>query len=282
MKHNKSLLVCCLLLILSSTATKAQNYFGNYINQTVTLRSDYPSKSVLVSNLLADRVGDLSPVIGAANWTDSGRQLECRSLLQFNYVFLPGIILTNPSMIISAELVLYPLHVSFGEDDLNKSVKFSVRRVLENWNDSTTMWMNQPVTDSNMIATKLIKKKKRDKPVSIDVTELVAEMIQSGNYGFMICPQDTQNETMALGQLFASPKNEDEEIRPLLVIKYRRMIDPNLSMQYRILEDQRLMQNERRYQSPGSYPVMEPVIQPVVAPEPSPAPAPVNQGPIKD
>lgn len=282
MKHNKSLFVYCLLLILSSTATHSQNYFGQYINQTITLRSDYPSKSVLVSNLLADKFGDMSPFIITANWTDKGRQLECRSLLQFNYVLLPENILTNPSMIISAELVLYPLHVSLDEDDLNKPVKFTVRRVLEYWNDSATMWINQPVVDSSMVVTKLIKKKNKNNPVKVDVTELVSEMIQSGNNGFMICPQDVKDETIALGQLFASPKNEDEEIRPLLVIKYRQMFNPNLSYHYWMMNNERLVLNEKRFQGQGSSIKKDPVSKPVVIPEQSPAPVPINPVPVKN
>ncbi|HEY6062541.1 MAG TPA: DNRLRE domain-containing protein [Chitinophagaceae bacterium] len=276
MKQNKSLLVCCLLLILSSTATRAQYYFGEYINQTVTLRSDLPSKSVLVSNLIADRAGDMSPVIGAANWADSGRQLECRSLLKFNYIFLPEVIINDPSSIISAELILCPVHVVFSPNDIGKPGRFLVRWVLENWEDSATMWINQPLSDSSVQVKKIIKVKNKNYPVSVDVTKLVINMLRYGNNGFMICPENPDQQSIASGQLFASPKYEDENLRPLLVINYRKMADPSLAFKYwnETGNYQRAVNFTMMQPGTGSYPVMEPVKEPVKEP--------VQTNPVKD
>ena len=91
MKQIKSLFAFSLLYILSYTTITAQSFSSSssYLNQSVLLKSGYTTKSVLVSNLLADRVGDMSPVIGTAAWSDSGRQLQCRSLLEFDYLSLP-------------------------------------------------------------------------------------------------------------------------------------------------------------------------------------------------
>ncbi|MGH2552617.1 MAG: DNRLRE domain-containing protein [Chitinophagaceae bacterium] len=278
MKQYKSLVVCCLLLILFTTATRAQYYYGDYINQTVILRSDLPSKSVLVSNLLADRVGDMSPVIGAANWVDSGRQLECRSLIKFNYVFLPDIILEDPSLITTAELILTPVSSIFADDDRNKPGRILVRRIVDNWEDSSTMWINQPLADSIAQVRKTIKVKNKEKQISVDVTKLVKSMLRNGNNGFMICPEKEKDELMASGQLFISPKNEDEELRPLLVINYRRMFDHSISFKYwndmSTAKDYYFTGMQPR--SGANYPVMEPVREPVSVPPPA------NTNPVKD
>jgi len=263
MKQNKSALLCCLLFVLSSTTTTAQYYFGEYINQSVILRSDFPSKSVLVSNLLANKVGDMSPVIGAAYWADSGRQLECRSLLEFNYIFLPKMIREDPSLITSAELILSPVNTLFTKNDLNKPVNFIVRRVLQNWEDSSTMWINQPLSDSTVQVNKMVKVKNKNYPVSVDVTKLVLDMLRYGNKGFMIFPEYSAQQPTASGQLFASPKNDDENLRPLLVINYRKMADPFLDL--RAWNDNAANPHPMRIPQQevlGHVPLKEPVIEP--------------------
>lgn len=223
-------LLCCLLLILSYSTTKAQQQStamspspvksGTYTSRSLVLRSDFPSKSVLVSNISSNMAGDMSPVIGTASWPDSGRQLQCRSLLEFNYAFLPKTVIENPALIASAELILFPMQVIFSQDDAEKPSKFIVRRVLKNWEDSSTKWNNQPATDSSTQVLKTIKNKQKNKPVTVDVTQMVKDMLQFGNQGFMICQNNSQEKSVALGQLFASPKNSDENLRPMLVIRY--------------------------------------------------------------
>ena len=288
MKQNKSLFVCCLLLILSSTASIAQPYaqypnsaqlspqpYWDYYNQVIVLRSDQPSQSVLVSNILADKTGDMSPVIGAALWTYSGRQLECRSLLKFNYNMLPGFIIENPSLITSAQLILFPLKVSFAQDDMNKPSSFIVRRVKEKWEDSAATWINQPSADSSATVTKVIKVKEKNDPVSVDVTKLVKKMLLSSNNGFLISPESSFQEFMASGQLFASPKYDFEEFHPLLIINYEyRLLNDRpkyyqaLSGQSMINEQQRLIQMNKwltpttTNSSPPTQPVKEQVITP--------------------
>ncbi|MBK9568876.1 MAG: DNRLRE domain-containing protein [Chitinophagaceae bacterium] len=279
MKNNKSLFVYCLLLIFSTTATRAQSYSGgNYPNYSITLRSDYPSKSVLVTDLFKDRFGDQSPIIGAANWTDSGRQLQCRSLLKFNYIFLPGMIVNDPSLITSAELILYPVLVGAVQNDQATPTKFYVRRVLENWEDTATMWMNQPPADSIMQVKEVMKKKQKNKPVSIDVTGLVMDMLRYGNNGFMICHDNTSELPMTSGHWFASPKNEDETIRPLLVIHYRSNWLPPVNGRSLFSAEDIVREMDMKIMKqnlPGTNgPVMEPVREPVTEP--------VKTNPVKD
>ena len=279
MKNNKSLFVYCLLLIFSSAATRAQSFSGGYYsNYSITLRSDYPSKSVLVTDLFKDRFGDMSPIIGAANWTDNGRQLQCRSLLKFNYIFLPGMIVNDPSLITSAELILYPALVGAVQNDQATTTKFFVRRVLENWEDTATMWMNQPAADSSMQVKEVMKKKQKNKPVSVDVTGLVMDMLRFGNNGFMICHDNSPEQPITSGHWFASPKNEDETIRPLLVINYKRnWIPQQLQRSAFTAEDivREMDMKLLKLHMPGTNaPIMEPTREPVTEP--------VKTNPVKD
>jgi hypothetical protein len=279
MKQNKSLLLCCLLLILSSTATRAQAYAQHtspdrtyplasydFINQMITLRSDLPSQSVLMSNLLADKKGDLSPVICAAQWVDSGRHLECRSLLKFNFDYISQFIIDDPSLINSAELILFPLQVSFSKNDEDKPAKIIVRRVMDNWVDSSARWTNQPSTDSTVRISKFIKVKNKNYPVSVDVTKLVIKMLRSTNNGFMISLDNAYDSSMASGQSFASPKFEFEDLRPLLVIEYRGMTRQVYGFsQWNEMPDFSVTRNSPFPQPAATAPVMEPVK--VIAPE---------------
>jgi hypothetical protein len=273
MKQNKSLLLCCLLLILSSTATRAQAYaqhnnssrpyplpYYDYINQMITLRSDLPSQSVLMSSLLADKKGDLSPVICAALWEDSGRHLECRSLLKFNFDYIPQFIVDDPSLINSAELILFPLQVSFSENDVNKPAKIIVMQVIDNWVDSSARWNNQPSPDSAVRVSKFIKVKNKNYPVSIDVTKLVIKMLRSANNGFLISIDNASDSSMSSGQSFASPKFEFEELRPLLVIDYRGMTRQVYGFdQWNQMPDFSVTRNYPFVQPAATAPVMEPV-----------------------
>ena len=252
MKCTKLTLTYCLLLLFSSSATKAQSYAANYTSQSLVLRSDYPSKSVLLSNIVSDKAGDMSPIIGAASWPDSGRQLECRSLLQFNYVFLPKLVIDNPSMITYAELILYPMQVVFSKEDVNKPSKFIVRRVTTSWQDSTTMWMNQPATDSAKQVTKTIKLKQKNQPVSIDVTTMVIDMLLYDNNGFMITGGSSPDKSIALGQLFASPQNDDENLRPVLVIRYGGKYNMPAGKQSVVTTNDIIREYERKHPRPQS------------------------------
>ncbi len=265
MKQKLLPLFFALLSVASFSSATAQFALQNYSRGSVTIRSDYPPKSVLVSSISADKAGDMSSIIGAASWqSDSGRQLQCRSLLKFNDLFIPQSIINDPSLILSAELILSPIQVIDNQNDLNKTSRFIVRRVLYNWEDTSTKWTNQPEADSAMQVTEYLKKRQKNKLVSVDVTGLVMDMLRYGNNGFMICHEPSTAPNMTLSQWFASPKNEDADKRPLLVINYKRM--QNFSLTGRKETDidalKRQLDSEelvRQQAQASSAPVAEPV-----------------------
>lgn len=186
---------------------------------SIVLRADSTSKSVLVSNLLENRAGDQSPIMGTATWLDNGKQIQCRSLLAFDYGILPKII--KPEQITGAQLILNPMQLNTPNDgNENQSSKFIVRRVLQHWEDSLTSWINQPQANITDEVEKSVPGKKKDRSVKIDVTKMVKEMFLTGNNGFMIRYEDSMDKTSSFSQWFASAKNENENMRPVLIISF--------------------------------------------------------------
>ena len=170
--------------------------------------------------------------------------------------------------------------MAFSETDIDKPAKFVVRRVAENWEDTATTWQHQPTADSSVQVNKFIKVKNKNDIVSVDVTKLVLKMLRKGNNGFFISQEDSDPESVASGQFFASPKYGFEELRPLLVINYRRLLDPSIAFRQRndMYPEVRNYNYRGIQMESGYYPVMEPVREPV----PAPTPQPIVTPPVKD
>lgn len=202
--------------IFITTSLSSQSYSG-YADYSVVLKADSNSRSVLLSNLLEKQPGNQSPIIGTAAWPDLGRQLQCRSLLSFDYGILPKVITVD--QIEKAQLILVPLQINSTIDnsDIQYS-KFIVQRVIEPWEDTLATWSNQPNADQKNEVIKQINPKKKNKLLKIDVTDMVKNMFVSGNNGFLIKYEDSLATTASFSHWFASAKNENEDLRPLLVI----------------------------------------------------------------
>jgi hypothetical protein len=204
-----------LFSLLFSTLVSAQSFSG-FSDLSILLKSDNTTKSVLMSDFLENRVGDLSPIIGSAVWIDNGRQLQCRSLISFEYGMLLKMI--SAEQITNAQLVLIPLQV---KDEMNsQELKLTIRRVLQPWKDSTTCWLNQPLTTNQDEVKAIFNRKKKDQPVKINVTELVKNMFRFGNNGFFICYTDSMQAGKVSSHWFTSARYEDEKSRPFLLITY--------------------------------------------------------------
>lgn len=264
--RNYTLSFLLLIIIISSTPVAAQSYAG-FSEVSIVLKADSTAKSVLVSNLLADRTGDQSPIIGTAVWLDSGRQLLCRSYLAFNYGILPKMI--SAEQITSAQLILNPLQLGNAEEEKTEQPsKLVVRRVLQPWEDSLTNWLTQPSSTMENEAIKVLPQKKRDRTIKIDVTKIVRNMFESGNNGFMISYKDSLAKASFTSQWFASAKNENENIRPLLVINYEIPYQRNYDQNYPALpltvQDRReMLQNYIRPEPIIVTPPAEPIKTPV-------------------
>lgn len=215
---NTPKLILAYLIILISLSVSAQTYSG-FSDRSIVLKSDTTTKSVLISNLLEDRVGDISPIIGAAAWSDHNKKLQCRSLLYFNYGILPLYI--RPDQITEAKLILRPVEINTIEQASQLAAReFIVRRVVEPWEDSMTSWLTQPASNPGDETIKSISENKIGKPVRIDVTEIVKNMFRYGNNGFMISYRDSVETSSFLSQWFASARYEKEKLRPELIISW--------------------------------------------------------------
>lgn len=219
MSYSKTSLILCSMLLTGIMAT-AQSQVA-YSNQSLTFRSDLPAKSVLVSSITPDKSGDESPIIGYASWADNGNSFQCQSYLRFSNLSVPRAVLEDLSLITKAELVLYPVSVQNNPEEKDKISRFTVRRVLENWADSATRWNHQPAADSVYEVKWALRKKQKDKLVSVDVTGLVMDMLRYENNGFMISYDSTGKTPASKWQWFASPWHDDVDRRPLLVIYYK-------------------------------------------------------------
>ena len=195
---------------------------------SVVLKADSNARSVLLTNLLEKQPGNQSPIIGTAAWTELGRQLQCRSLLSFDYGVLPKVL--RPEQISKAELILVPLQINSTIDNSNiQYSKFKVQRVAEQWEDSLATWSNQPLADIKSEVTKQINPKKKNKLVKINVTDIVKNMFLLGNNGFLIKYEDSLSTAASFSHWFASAKNENEDLRPVLVITLSYHLPPYIS-----------------------------------------------------
>jgi len=179
----------------------------------IVVRSDVKPKSVLLTNAVSDKVGDQSPVIGIAA-CDTCEKFECRSMLQFDLRQLPEAMQQRPDIIENAQLIIYP---KFSDNKIDPFT-FYVKRVWDPWTDSLSTWNNQPFIKT-VGSVKVKVNPSRTKPLRIDVTGMVRDMLKFGNYGFMFSVEDV-TKVPAVGEWFASPKNDDKKARPVLLINY--------------------------------------------------------------
>lgn len=202
------------LFLLIAPAKVSAQVFASSSEMSIVFKSDSNTRSVLLSDLLVSRAGNLSPIIGSATWSDNGKRLQCRSLLSFDFGAFVRMI--NPDFITKAELIMAPLELREGYEE--QPLQLAVRRVVQPWSDSVISWSNQPLSDTKDEAVARFRKKK-DQPVKVNVTAIVKKMFILGNNGFMICYGDSL-QTGGSSHWFASAKYNDQNARPLLLITY--------------------------------------------------------------
>jgi hypothetical protein len=194
------------------------------------LKSDSSAKSSLFSDIVETKSGYESPIIGIANWKDDNKQLQCRSLLAFNYGQLPNFF--KQDQIVKAHLILVPLQIGATENTINnKLLQFSIKRVAEPWSDTVANWLNQPKADNANEVSQSIKVKKNDNYIKVDVTKIVKAMFRYGNNGFLFSYNSKVPPDSTFSNWFASAKYENEGLRPLLIITFSARAYPDFSMQ---------------------------------------------------
>ena len=187
-------------------------------NEPVTLAPiDNPNEYTWIGNSTFDDSESPFPrELGAEDWTINGVQVAVRSGFRFDLSNLSN------TAIASAHLTLYsnptPGTANLVTPNYGTSNEFYIQRINSSWNTTSNgTWATQPATDTT--AEVLIPQtnlSSLDLP-NIDVTQLVKNMISTGNYGFMI---KLQNEVTYNSRIFASSSYSDSTKRPVLVINY--------------------------------------------------------------
>jgi hypothetical protein len=163
----------------------------------------------------ADASDELAPEFAAAAWTHNGDPTYLRGLFAFDLNSIP-----SNATIVSAKLSLYstpnPINRNQVDANFGSNNSMYLQRVTSSWTPTVT-WQNQPssVTTSQLSIPSTTQS--RLDLVDLDVTNLVRDMRQFGNYGFML---RLQNETIYTSRIFCSSKYSDASKHPKLIVTY--------------------------------------------------------------
>ena len=155
--------------------------------------------------------------IVAAEWTGNGATGPWRSFFKMSLTGLP-----SDAVIDSAFLSLYADVTStggmYGMPTYGTDNAATINRVTGPWVNTTLTWVNQPafVTSNNAVLAQTTSTS--EDRINIDVTNMVKDQQQYGNYGFVI--KMVQENTTYNSQIFCSSATTADARQPSLKIKY--------------------------------------------------------------
>lgn len=154
--------------------------------------------------------------LSANAWTFNGSVGTVRSVLEFDLSSIPpGAIVT------SAELSLYGIgnNSGFGgHSTLSGTNEAWIQRITSSWNESTVTWNSQPSSTTLNQVSLVASVGSDDDYLDMDVTALVQDMVNLGNYGFLLRLQ-TEQHYRRLN--FGSSDHPDASLRPKLLVTYK-------------------------------------------------------------
>jgi len=182
---------------------------------TLTLQPHQNPMDVQLAVLGSTNVTDnsTSEFSGSA-WTNGGSPTYIRGIFQFDLSGLPA-----GATVTAASLMLYsnptPLNGDMVNANSGPNNSLFIQRVTGAWNPSIT-WQNQPAGDvASQVAVPHTTQSLLD--LNVDVTNLVKDMVQNGNYGFLL---KLQNESAYNSRIFCSSRYSNSSKHPKLVVNY--------------------------------------------------------------
>ena len=126
--------------------------------------------------------------LGGNTWTCVGSLCNSRALFQFDMSTIPsGATITNATLKLFADLNWSPSPTTGGPNNAG-----ILSRVQSSWNENSVTWGSQPsVTAINQVIIPGSSSSAQN--YTLNVTNLVQDMVTSGNFGFMLQMQDEVN-----------------------------------------------------------------------------------------
>lgn len=208
----KALLTSVCYILFGVTAMQAQTTL------TVNTSNSNAQDAEIASGNSANLNYGNEPRHYVYTWTQSGKQVKIRTLLQIDLSNLPA-----NAVITNAELELY-LDPS-GSPATTGDNTFWIERITTAWDENTVTWNNQPATDTAKRA-QMQTYNSGETVFTADVTSLITTIKNSGNnYGFMM---KLKTESSLRNICFGSTENSNTLLRPKLTIIYTQ----NTSVQH--------------------------------------------------
>lgn len=157
--------------------------------------------------------------INIYTWTRSGNPTVKRSYIEFDLSAIPA-----NAIVQTAKLKLFYDPLTNESFTTHSGVtEFEIRRVTSSWLENTISWGSQPSV-SNLNKVDVPAHTSGTQNYSIEVGNLVNDMLQNSNHGFQLRMKNETNPQRGL--LFASSDHSNSNLHPELEITYTL---PNMS-----------------------------------------------------
>jgi len=191
---------------------------GGVPTTTVTLQPTNNANDVHLAIINGSNASDVNAIeFSGGAWTSGGNPMYTRGIFKFDMSAIPA-----TATIVSAKLTLWsnhtPLNGNLVDANFGSNNALYLQRVTSNWSPSTITWANQPAGDAASQLSIAHTNLAFFDLVDVDVKTLVAPMVATNNYGFLI---RLQNETPYNIRIFCSSRYSDATRHPKLVITYQ-------------------------------------------------------------
>lgn len=146
----------------------------------VTILTDSTFKDAVIENYITTSNGGDNKIAFVAAWTNGSSSNDKRFFFEFDFSFIPA-----GANIDSAKLSLHKGKAYASANSHQGANSWSIRRVTQPWKEDSINWNNQPGSDTaHNVVIPATTSAHQDFP-DIDITQLVIDVLDSGNFGFM-------------------------------------------------------------------------------------------------